>query len=154
RHRRARTRTGRRGTRRRPHRACSRRSRAGPAPDRQGRIDMRSTASFFVAVALGLGACAAPGRVPTCHVERRAFVREIVADGYLSAVVSTKVMAPADAGAMNLDWIIDDGTPVKKGDVIARFDETPWRKELDSANNDGGKARLKSERHGVARQVD
>jgi len=102
-----------------------------------------------------LGGCAGPREVPTVRVERREFVREIVAEGHLSAVVSTKITAPTDVDeALRLNWIVADGTPVAAGEVIARFDETPWRLELDSARGDLAGVGLKRDRHRVERAAD
>ncbi|MEO8504541.1 MAG: HlyD family efflux transporter periplasmic adaptor subunit [Acidobacteriota bacterium] len=106
----------------------------------------------LVAMATG---CDKSPTVQTCRVEDKAFSREIVAEGFLTAVVSTKVTAPTDIDeGLNLNWIIADGTPVKAGEVIARFDETPWRLALDSAHGDGEKVQLKKDRHHVGREVD
>lgn len=104
---------------------------------------------------LALGGCGHPAGVPTCRVEQREFSHEIVAEGYLKAEVSTKVTAPTDVDdALHLNWIVADGTPVAAGEVIARFDETPWRRELEGAESDRAGVELKRGRHRVGREVD
>lgn len=115
----------------------------------------RAAAIAALAVSGALVSCARPPAVPTCRVEMRQFAREILAEGYLTALVSTKVTAPTDVDeALHLNWIIADGTPVKAGEVVARFDETPWRRELDAAQSDRAGVELKSDRHRVGREVD
>jgi hypothetical protein len=104
---------------------------------------------------VALGACAETPEVPTARVVERAFAREIVAEGHLQAKVSIKVTAPLDVDeALRLNWIVPDGTPVVAGDVIARFDETPWRRELETAEGELAGVALKRDRHGVGRRSD
>ncbi len=75
--------------------------------------------------------CASPEEVPLHTVRRETFVREVEAEGFLRASTSTPVAVPhSPMGALKLVWIIDDGSPVKAGQVVARFDESAVEREL------------------------
>lgn len=88
------------------------------------------------AVALGVAAFARDETpVPTLRVKEAPYVREVTAEGNLSAVKATLVTTPREAEMpLKLAWIADDGSPVKEGDVIARFDSTDFEKELEEGN--------------------
>lgn len=112
-------------------------------------------AALAVAALGALGGCVRPPEIPTARVEQREFRREVVAEGYLKATVSVPVAAPTEVDEpLRLNWIVPDGTPVAAGDVIACFDATPWRTELDAARGDLAGVGLKRDRHGVARATD
>jgi|CXWL01.1.fsa_nt_gi multidrug resistance efflux pump len=112
-------------------------------------------ALVFAGLAAVAAACARPPAIPTCRVEERDFRREIVAEGYLQAEHTTKVTAPTDVDdGLSLQWLVADGTPVATGEVVARFDETPWRRALDSAEGERAGVGLKEDRHRVGREVD
>ncbi|MGZ7032384.1 MAG: efflux RND transporter periplasmic adaptor subunit, partial [Thermoanaerobaculia bacterium] len=65
------------------------------------------------------------------------FLRRVTAEGNLKAVKATPVTAPMDApGAMKIGWIADDGTLVKSGDVVVRFDPTDFQQLLLTGNED------------------
>jgi RND family efflux transporter MFP subunit len=92
---------------------------------------VRAFFAFAIAAAfLGLR-CAAPEDVPLLTVTRQNFVREVEVEGFLRASTSTPVAAPfSPMGALKLVWIIDDGSPVRAGQVVARFDESAVAREL------------------------
>jgi len=60
----------------------------------------------------------------TAEVERGDFVATVDATGKLEAAVAFEIGPPSarDFWQYNLEWMIPEGTRVKKGDVIARFD--------------------------------
>jgi HlyD family secretion protein len=97
------------------------------------------------AVELRGGDAAPVDDVPTFVVARVPFERRISADGTLRAVEATPVTAPQtseDGGALKITWIATDGTAVKKGDVVVRFDPSvrenalrDGRADLDSATS-------------------
>ncbi len=97
--------------------------------------------------ALGLllsAACAGPSEVATCRVERRAFVREVSAEGHLVARRSTPLTVPQEAEApMRVEWLVADGARVAAGDPIARFDETGFRADLEQATSERSRAELR-----------
>ena len=76
-------------------------------------------------------ACVSREEVPLHTVRRETFVREVQAEGFLRASTSTPVAVPhSPMGALKLVWIIDDGSPVRAGQVVARFDESAVAREL------------------------
>jgi RND family efflux transporter MFP subunit len=80
--------------------------------------------------AVGFG-CAAREKVPLLTVSLETFVREVDVEGFLRASTSTPVAAPpSPMGALKLVWIIDDGSPVEAGQLVARFDESAIAREL------------------------
>jgi RND family efflux transporter MFP subunit len=84
--------------------------------------------ALFVLRSLG---CASREEVPLLTVARETFVRELEVDGFLRASTSTPVTPPfSPMGALKLIWIVEDGSPVRGGEVIARFDESAIAREL------------------------
>jgi len=99
----------------------------------------------MIAVAMGIaGACAAAvyGGVSVgtgwrnhdiaTHVAvRERFVRDVRADGNLRAVTATPMTAPRNARLpLKLAWMVTDGSRVKKGDVVIRFDNSDLIKQV------------------------
>jgi len=75
--------------------------------------------------------------VPTIRVSGAAFVRRVTAEGNLKAVKATPLTAPPRAAsALKIAWIADDGTALKKDDIVVRFDPTDFEKELIGGNED------------------
>ena len=109
-------------------------------------------------VALTLGGLAAarasflrrlvPGSaIPTYEVHRAPFARRVTADGNLRAVKSDPVSAPAlEEGGFKLAWLAPDGSAVKKGDVVLRFDPTDLEKKLKDGQSDRAAAQAKIEK--------
>ncbi len=90
-----------------------------------------------LALAFGLRGGAGGGDVPVVRVERAPFVQEVTAEGNLRAVRSTPLPVP-DAGiedSMTLAWLAADGTRVKAGDPVARFDPQPFRAGLRTSQD-------------------
>ncbi len=82
------------------------------------------------------------GRVPTLKVSASPFRLSVRADGILKAAKSTPILAPMSVHArMMLAWIAPDGSPVKVGDVVARFDPTDFKNKLLDGEADAGTAR-------------
>jgi HlyD family secretion protein len=112
----------------------------------------------LIAVPLALAAIAgahasfgprlSPGAaVPTYEVRRVAFVRRVSADGNLRAAKSDAVSAPAlNEGGFKLAWLVPDGSAVKKGDVVVRFDPTDLEKKLKDGESDRATAAAKIEK--------
>jgi multidrug efflux pump subunit AcrA (membrane-fusion protein) len=88
--------------------------------------------SLFGALACaGAVSCASPEEVPLHTVRRETFVREVEAEGFLRASTSTPVAVPhSPMGALKLVFIVDDGSEVREGQVVARFDETEVARQL------------------------
>ncbi len=75
--------------------------------------------------------------VPTIKVERLPFRVRLFAEGNLSAVRSTKLLAPMKPQmGFTLAWLVDDGTLVDEGDVIARFDPSQLERNLEDGLSD------------------
>ncbi len=72
--------------------------------------------------------------VPTMKVESSPFKVRVVAEGNFSAVKSTPLAAPIRPQmAFTVAWLVDDGTVVNEGDIVARFDPT----QLERNREDG-----------------
>jgi len=79
----------------------------------------------------------ASNAVPTMKVTGAPFVRRVTAEGNLKAVKATPLTAPTRApGALKIAWIADDGSLMKKDDIVVRFDPTDFQKELLNGNED------------------
>jgi RND family efflux transporter MFP subunit len=75
--------------------------------------------------------------VPTLIVSTAPFERRVAAEGNLEAAEATPVTAPIDAqGQLKVAWLIPDGTPVKKGDVVVKFDPSEMERSLRDGQSD------------------
>ena len=95
----------------------------------------------LAAVAL-LCACSNPNDdIATFKVEPITFTRRVTAEGTLKATKATPISAPQNATApMKVSWIADDGTLLRKGDVIVRFDATDFENLLLTGREDRSNA--------------
>ncbi len=86
------------------------------------------------AVAVGHGPSA---RVPTVALQRAPFVRLVTAEGNLRAAKATPILAPPDVQAqLKIAWMARDGAPVKKDELVVRFDPTELEKQLADGEAD------------------
>lgn len=86
------------------------------------------------------------GEVPVAVVERRDFRHEVPAEGNLRAARSAVVQVPeqgARNGRFRVAWVAADGTRVRTGNVVVRFDPTDLAKALRDAEAKLETARLK-----------
>lgn len=92
--------------------------------------------------ALIVTACGGPSNeIATFRVEPITFSRKVTAEGTLKATKATPITAPQEATApMKVAWMADDGTLLKKGDVIVRFDATDFENLLLSGREDRANA--------------
>lgn len=76
--------------------------------------------------------------VPTIAVTRSQFVRRVTAEGNLRAVHATPVQIPRvdGLGGLKLAWLAPDGSPVKTGDIVARFDAVEATRRLREAEGE------------------
>jgi len=89
--------------------------------------------------------------VPTLVVTKGPFARRVVAEGNLEAAEATPVTAPVDAqGQLKVAWLVPDGTPVKTGDVVVRFDPS----EMERSLRDGESDRTSAESRIVGMRAD
>ena len=98
--------------------------------------------ALLIAAALAT-ACSKPtDDVATFKVEPITFTRRVTAEGTLKATKATPVIAPQAESQLKVAWIAEDGTLLKQGDVIVRFDATDFenllltgREARQNANN-------------------
>ncbi|HYN41907.1 MAG TPA: HlyD family efflux transporter periplasmic adaptor subunit [Thermoanaerobaculia bacterium] len=110
-------------------------------------------AALLAALAFG-GAFFRPGRapvVPTLVVRKATLARTVRAEGVLKAVEATPVRVPGNDVSLKIGWMIEDGSPVKEGDVVVRLDPSATVKllaeglaELATAGHRGEKDRVES----------
>jgi len=75
--------------------------------------------------------------VPTLVVSKAPFERLVAAEGNLEAAEATPVTAPIEAqGQLKVAWLVPDGTPVKAGDVVVRFDPSEMERSLRDGQSD------------------
>lgn len=69
--------------------------------------------------------------LPVFEIEKTEFVRTVTAEGNLKAADSTPLSAPPDVpGGLKIAWMEKDGSPVREGDVVVRFDPTEFEDAL------------------------
>ncbi len=93
----------------------------------------------LAAVAIGVRALLglAGPTVPTMTVAAAPFRVRVVAEGNLSAVRSTPLVAPMKPRmAFTLAWLVADGTFVEEGDIVARFDASQLEKDREDGLSD------------------
>ncbi len=74
--------------------------------------------------------------VPTVTVHTGTFVRRVTAEGNLEAVESVPLGAPMSGRRpFKIAWMIEDGSRVRKGDVVVRFDATDFEEERDEGRS-------------------
>ena len=99
----------------------------GPAS--AGRLKPALTLAALVALACHKSA------VPTFTAEPAQFARRVTADGVLKAVKATPLTAPMNIqDALRIASICDDGTLVKKDQVVVTFDPSDFQKDLLGGN--------------------
>jgi hypothetical protein len=89
-------------------------------------------------------------QVPVFEVKQQRFLRTVEADGYLRPVKATPVTVPSDIQLpLRVVWIALDGAEVKKGEIVARFDDLELRARLLGAQLDRDSAVGKKHKEGV-----
>ncbi|HEU5163641.1 MAG TPA: efflux RND transporter periplasmic adaptor subunit, partial [Thermoanaerobaculia bacterium] len=59
------------------------------------------------------------------------YVREVTAEGNLKAVKATPISAPREAQMpLKIAWLADDGSPVRAGEPVIRFDSIDFERDL------------------------
>jgi HlyD family secretion protein len=118
---------------------------------------MKRLAAILVLIGLAVvterllrGAESPHEEVATYTVAKASFERRVTAEGNLRAVKATRLAAPRTSGRMGpmkLAWIAPDGTLVKAGDVVVRFDPSEPEKRLrdGQADFDSASAKLHKE---------
>jgi multidrug efflux pump subunit AcrA (membrane-fusion protein) len=82
--------------------------------------------------------------VPVFRVEKQDFVLRVPAQGNLQAVRATPITVPMGVpGPFRIGWLAPDGSRVRAGDVVIRFDPSEIEKRLANAEDDLAETRLK-----------
>jgi len=90
------------------------------------------------------------GDVPALQLEPQDFVRRVPAQGNLQAVRATPITVPAGVpGPFRIGWVAPDGSRVKQGDVVIRFDPSAIEKRLTGAEDELRETRLKMEKEQI-----
>src|SRR6185295_9295717 len=88
--------------------------------------------------------------VPVMKLAPQDFQRRVPAQGNLQAVRATPINAPVGVrGPFRIGWVAPDGSRVKGGDVIIRFDPSAAEKRLIDAEDDLRETRLKMEKEKI-----
>jgi HlyD family secretion protein len=117
---------------------------------RLGRFGL--VAVVAVAALLALGAFLPISRpagsdVPTLKIAAGDFVRSVPAQGDLHSVRATPIAVPVGVpGPFRIGWLAPDGSLVKQGDVVIRFDPSALEKRLVDAQDDLRSAQLQMEK--------
>lgn len=87
---------------------------------------------------------------PTLTLKKQTFSRRVNADGYLRAVKATPLSTPADTqDPQKIGWLMTDGSYVKKGDVVVRFDASDYDKKRRDGEADRAAANAKIDKENV-----
>ncbi|HKI06717.1 MAG TPA: HlyD family efflux transporter periplasmic adaptor subunit [Thermoanaerobaculia bacterium] len=119
------------------------------------RLSRLAFGAAVLAVLLALGAFLPAARsvqsdVPVVKIDAQDFVRQVPAQGNLKAVRATPISVPPGVpGPFRIGWVAPDGSRVKQGDVVIRFDPSAIEKQLVDAGDDLREARLKMEKEQV-----
>jgi HlyD family secretion protein len=109
-------------------------------------------AALALAALIALGAFLPAARpagadVPTLKIQAGDFQRSVPAQGDLHSVRATPISVPSGVpGPFRIGWTAPDGSLVKQGDVVIRFDPSVLEKRLIDAQDDLRGAQLKMEK--------
>src|SRR5436190_23621558 len=103
---------------------------------RSNRRNILFAVGGFAIVAAIAGVSGAFGRgtaadVPTTAVTKGEFIDYMQVRGEVKAVRSIPLTAPSSAGDLQILELANNGTTVKKGDVVVRFDPVPVQRTRD-----------------------
>jgi RND family efflux transporter MFP subunit len=89
---------------------------------------------------------------PVVEVAREDFIRRVYAEGHLKAVDATPVVTPVDVqGPFKIAWLAADGSRVREGEVVVRFDPTELEKSLEDGRSDKATAEQKTDQRRIER---
>jgi multidrug efflux pump subunit AcrA (membrane-fusion protein) len=96
----------------------------------------------------------AAGDVPAFTVAEVPFTRTVAAEGMLKPVRTTVIAAPSEGREpMMIAWMLDDGDPVKRGEVVVRFDALEVTKRLADGQSDRAAADSRIEKEKTLSQT-
>jgi len=84
--------------------------------------------------------------VPTTEVTQGEFVEWLQLRGEVKARLSSILTAPSGAGDIQIVELVPNGKPVKKGDVVVRFDITQLQNTLDQKRSEMKQAEAEIEK--------
>jgi HlyD family secretion protein len=85
--------------------------------------------------------------VPMYEVEESTFVHEVSAQGNLRASRSVVIgVPPGVPSPLKIAWTCPDGSAVRKGDVVVRFEPTDFEKRLFDGQDDRASAQAKADK--------
>ena len=88
--------------------------------------------------------------LPLFEVTRGSFTRTVQAEGFLEAHTTTPIIAPTEARTpYTVAWLAPDGSRVKAGDVLIRFDATAMERDLLDGQAERRTAQSRIEKEGV-----
>ncbi len=99
-------------------------------------LPLRLAFGFAGLLSLGTtGACSllsenSSHEVGTITLQKQAVKRSIPAEGYLKAEKATGIVAPRGYRPFKIAWLAENGSRVKKGDVVVRFDQSTLLRSL------------------------
>jgi len=120
-----------------------------PVARRRSRLGLAAAAIAALIALAAFLPLARPGAegVPTLKVVPQELARRVPAQGNLRAVKATPISVPMGTnGPMRIGWLATDGSRVKQGDVVIRFDASAIEKQLVDAEDDLREARLKMDK--------
>jgi len=96
-----------------------------------------------------------PKSVPVYEVRRTGFARIITAEGVLKAADATAVTAPSEAeGPLKVAFMVADGSTIRKGDVVVRFDPTEFEDLMRDGRGDRASTENKISKTTVLAEAD
>jgi len=96
-----------------------------------------ATLGMTTVLLFGAAACHRDDSIPTFKVEPTQFARRVTAEGMLKSTKATPLSAPMQVPmSLKIAWVADDGSIVKKDDVVVRFDPTDFEKDLAGGKDD------------------
>ena len=96
------------------------------------------------------GAGGGTGDVPVLRIAPQDFQSRVPAPGNLTAVKATAIAVPMGVpGPFRIGWVAQDGSRVRQGDVVIRFDPSTIEKRLIDAEDELKEARLTMEKNRI-----
>jgi multidrug efflux pump subunit AcrA (membrane-fusion protein) len=115
----------------------------------------RALTMLLLAAALSHCDHSAPAdSVPTVILKREKFSRIVEADGSLRPMRATPVAVPQDIRwPLRITWLAAEGSAVKKGDPVARFDDLELRERLAKAEAERTVATAQRQKESITLQA-
>jgi multidrug efflux pump subunit AcrA (membrane-fusion protein) len=74
--------------------------------------------------------------IPVTKLSKQPFLLTVPSNGEIVGMATTTVLAPnTPSGSMKLSWLIPEGSYVKAGDLVVRFDGTDAKMSLEKQQN-------------------